>query len=624
MSTSENSGFGESMDFSINDELQNIIRHSSSLFYAHTPDGTLTYLSDQSKNMLDCEPEHAMSTWQEFTTDHPENAQGIKSTELAIHTGVKQPKYTLQLKTRTGRLIWVEVDESPVVKNGTTIAIVGSLTEISERKKLEERLKLKQEKLRLVIESSPIGIVIRKPHGELITYNKRFTEIFGIEKGKYTHVDELYPIVYPNKKYRDQVIPEWEKHIKEYLDGGHFRPFEAQLACDDGSTKTIEIGFGAIEELYITTFVDVTERKNILAEVERNKALLSDNENLSKTGAWEYDVKTQEMYWTDGLYDIHEIDKNQCRDETEESLKCYDEKDRQKVLTAFRECIEHGKPYDLVFPFTTPRSNRKWVRSITRPILENEKVVKVIGTLMDITKQVQTETQLKQLNATKDKLFSIVSHDLRNPIGAIINIANLALESIDESNLEELKTLLNSINKSGQRSFDLLNNLLEWSSLNTGRISMETTNFPLHPCVAEIEDLHRGQLNNKEIELVNHVPEDFILRADKDMINTVLRNLVSNAIKFTPSMGRIQLQARSTDQTQVISISDNGIGMEPGHVDTLFNGKSFITKAGTNNEKGTGLGLMLCHEFIKLHNGEIKASSQLGQGTTFEIRLPRK
>lgn len=623
METISNSNFDWSNEFTLQEQLQNIIRHSNSLFFTHTPDGKLTYLSPQSIEILDCEPEAAFLCWQEFTTDHPENQTGVKRTELAILTGVKQPNYILQLRTKKDRLIWVEVDESPVVKNGKTVAIVGSLTEITQRRALEEKLKQNENKLNLVIDFSPIGIILRKPEGNLITYNKRFTDIFGIQKGEYTHVEELYALVYPENTYRKEVIDRWKIHIEEYFKGGPFRPFEAELVCNDGTVKTIEIGFGAIEDLYITTFVDITERKKILAEVERNKALLNDNENLSKTGAWDYNVKSKEIYWTDGLYAIHELEKNDSYDKFAESIKCYSGNDQEKVLNAFHECVEKGISYDLVFPFTTWKGNKKWIRQISRAIYDSGAVVKVVGTLMDITEQVKAEMKLKQLNATKDKLFGIVSHDLRNPIGAIISIAELALEIIDESNIDELKSFLNDINKSGKRSIDLLNNLLEWSSLNTGKITVEATDFELRPCVDEIEDLHMGQLSNKNIQLQNLIPDDFILYADKDLINTVLRNLVSNAIKFTPSNGSVKVQAYSANNKNIIAISDTGVGMKKELVNKIFKGDSFISNNGTNDEKGTGLGLMLCQEFVKLHKGDIQVTSEPGKGTTFEILLPK-
>lgn len=605
-----------------NEKLDNIISHSSSMFYSHTPEGILTYVSPQSREILDCEPEMAMIQWQNFLTDNPINKLGVNHTTKAIKTGKKQPLYTLELKTKKGRDIWVQVDESPVVKDGKTIAIVGSLTDITERKRLEEKIKESEEKLRLVIESSPVGIVLYTPEGKALSANKRFNDLFGYQNGEIPDVEHWFLKAYPDKTYREYVLEKWEQHVNEYFKGKPFFSFEANVTCKDGNIKNIEFGFGAIEGLFITTFVDVTERNTILKEVERNQELLSENEKLSKTGAWEFDIASKNTFWTNGINRIFEIDINNIKDNLVESLNCYGEEDRRTILEAIRSSVHNGKEYDLVFPFTTFQNNQKWIRTILRPVIKNGEITRVISSLMDITGQVDNEMQLKELNATKDKLFSIVSHDLKNPMGAIINLAEVALERIGSIQIEELKRYLDVINKSGRRSIDLLNNLLEWSAINSGRISVYPRLIKLNPCVEGVGELLKTQIHNKNISFSHTVDREFTILADEKLLNTVLRNLISNSIKFTPEKGTIKLSAIKTESDYIISVSDTGIGISNEELGKLFDSKTFFSKNGTNNEKGSGLGLLLCNEFVKMHKGHIRVESELGKGTTFEVILP--
>ncbi len=229
---------------------------------------------------------------------------------------------------------------------------------------------------------------------------------------------------------------------------------------------------------------------------------------------------------------------------------------------------------------------------------------------------------LKNLITTKDKLFSIIAHDLRSPFNHILNFSELILEKVESIEKEQLEHYSKVINISAKNTLVLLNNLLNWAKSQTGQLKFKPENQLLEPVVNEIIDLSLPSANNKNIVLKYLQAEKIVVYADSDMLKTVLRNLVSNAIKFTNVNGKINIYAQKNDNFIEIAVSDNGIGMSDETQNTLFNLETNETTPGTEEEKGSGLGLVLCKEFVEKHGGKIWAESELGQGSSFKFTLP--
>jgi len=235
---------------------------------------------------------------------------------------------------------------------------------------------------------------------------------------------------------------------------------------------------------------------------------------------------------------------------------------------------------------------------------------------------IQSEAKLRELNATKDKFFSIIAHDLRSPFSNILGFTDLLKKEVRQLDIESIVKYTDIINSSAQRTFNLLENLLDWARMQHGGIPFEPAPFLLNSVIKhEIAGL-KNIAEQKGISLVNETKQQMIITADEAMLGSVLRNLISNAVKFTFKDGRVCIEAKKTEESVEISVSDTGVGMKPDTIRNLFKIETSFSTRGTGNEKGTGLGLLLCKEFVQKHNGSIKVESEPGKGSTFRIFLP--
>lgn len=229
---------------------------------------------------------------------------------------------------------------------------------------------------------------------------------------------------------------------------------------------------------------------------------------------------------------------------------------------------------------------------------------------------------LQDLNATKDKFFSIISHDLKGPLNSLTSFSGLLINHSESLSKEEIKMLAQDLDKSLKNLFALLENLLEWSRSQTGNIEFKPENFEMDNLLEENQQLLKAQAQNKNISITKKASMPGMVYAHKNSVNTVVRNLISNAIKFTPPGGTITLEARKNGKDVIVSIADNGVGMSKEVLEKLFRIDTKHSTKGTANEKGTGLGLILCKEFIEKNNGRIWVESEVGKGSAFHFSLP--
>ncbi len=230
--------------------------------------------------------------------------------------------------------------------------------------------------------------------------------------------------------------------------------------------------------------------------------------------------------------------------------------------------------------------------------------------------------ELKELNATKDKFFSIISHDLKNPFAGLIGISEILLTEIQQKHYENLEEYAMLIKESSTQGYKLLTNLLEWSRLQTNSINVVLSPVSLEAIVDQSKTTILPKAVRKNIEIVCQCDRDFMVLADENMLHTVMRNLLSNAVKFTVEGGKITLSGERKDGEVVISVKDTGVGIREEDMSKLFRIDSNFSTKGTNKESGTGLGLILCKEFIQKMKGHIWVTSEVGKGTEFFISLP--
>ncbi len=225
---------------------------------------------------------------------------------------------------------------------------------------------------------------------------------------------------------------------------------------------------------------------------------------------------------------------------------------------------------------------------------------------------------------SKNRFFSIIAHDLRNPFQVVLGYTGLLLEHYDNMSVDDIKEYFSDIESATSELMSLLDNLLLWSRSETGAISMRPTTIDLHNLTESTLAIIKVNATEKDITLKSHILPKSLVVADKDMVLTILRNLMTNAVKFTPHGGTVSIEVIpiGTEMLQ-ITVKDTGIGMSKEDINKLFKADTAYSHKGTSGEKGTGLGLVLCHEFVEKHRGTIWVESELGEGSSFNFTIPR-
>lgn len=270
------------------------------------------------------------------------------------------------------------------------------------------------------------------------------------------------------------------------------------------------------------------------------------------------------------------------------------------------------------------RDAEESLRKYTEELLINRDLLQhKAEELAIVNEQLQEgEKELTELNKSKDKFFSILAHDLRSPFTSLLGLTEFLENEFSTLDEEEIKKIVMNISVSSGKVYKLLENLLQWSRVQTGKIEFSPEIFEVNPLIDDVIGLCKINSARKNIQINNLLQSPVWVNADRHMIETVFRNIISNAVKFTNQEGTVNILARINEPGIVwFTVSDNGIGMSRERISTLFSIDTNKSYAGTDNEKGTGLGLVICHEFIKMHKSKIWAESLPGEGSSFHFTL---
>ena len=301
----------------------------------------------------------------------------------------------------------------------------------------------------------------------------------------------------------------------------------------------------------------------------------------------------------------------------------------KKMVEDDLQILRNGKKIEIEEEF-----NNRHYSTVKFPIQVGGKPRFLAGFTIDTTERKlanealkNSEARIFELNATKDKFFSIISHDLRSPFTSILGLSYILIEQIQNKDYEGLEKYATIMQDASKRAMDLLMNLLEWSRSQSGRIDFYPEYLKINTLLDEVVELFYSSSIQKSITTTKKLPNNCLVHADKAMIGSVLRNLVSNAIKFTNRGGKIVISTEQHNKELVVSIADNGIGISEDLLPKLFRIEESMSAPGTNNEHGTGLGLILCKDFIEKHGGRIWVESKSDgtsdeKGSTFKFTLP--
>lgn len=356
------------------------------------------------------------------------------------------------------------------------------------------------------------------------------------------------------------------------------------------------------------------------SEIRLKMAIESANEAL-----WDWNFQSGELYLNENWYKMSGYTSDELSGLSNLWYRFIDKEDLPNVIDNWNRHISgETEFYEQINRIVTKEGSKKWV--ITKGMVvkrdKDGNPLRAVGIQADITEQKEREEELRKLVATRDMYFSIIAHDLRGPIGSFAGLTEMMnTSSLDKESEKEIISELAKLSKS---TFELLENLLIWARSQRGDVALNLTQISLSTLVEIVLSPLKTLAQQKNILLINEVKDGTTVFADSEALSLIIRNIVSNSIKFTKSGGRVLVSSKKRDNLMEISIIDNGIGMPKEVADRLFTSEGFQTRRGTDNEKGSGLGLMMSSEFVKRMGGEIKVESIENIGTRVFFTVPVK
>jgi two-component system, sensor histidine kinase and response regulator len=252
------------------------------------------------------------------------------------------------------------------------------------------------------------------------------------------------------------------------------------------------------------------------------------------------------------------------------------------------------------------------INNLQRTLMREKKALQVALAQLD-----QANQELREMNASKDRFISILAHDLRTPFNALLGFSDLLLENLHRYDIETIGTQIKVISNTAHQTFELLQQILMWANSQSGKMAIDPERVDFAAMLEVIKYTLSGQASAKRIMLTWNLESGHTVTADPNVLKTVVRNLVSNAIKFTPEGGHIDILLQRNEGEVIITVSDNGVGIKEADIPRMWDISAHYTTAGTHNEKGTGFGLILCKELIERHQGRIWVKSEVGKGVHF-------
>ena len=527
-----------------------------------------------------------------------------------------------------GGLVYYDI-RTKIKANKKLKEVNKELTEQQERlTDILEELGKSEEKYKNLVEHSPTGILYIDKKGNILETNKRILEIMGSPGEDATK--EINCLNYP---------PLQEIGLSDAI---HKCIETGEVFFDETSYKS-KWGKKVILRYYITPIKNRRGNVSSLILNVEDVTLSKETERLKKQTELKYQLLVENsiqamlviqngnlVFANSRMEKLTQYTFKELTGKDKDWLKMLIHPDdfnsaRQNIGRAIKG---QKTPTSNQFKYVRKDGKVRWIETLGS-IIDYNGSQAILIVAVDITERkdaesilIESEKQLQNVNAMKDKFFSIIAHDLKNPFNAILGFSNLLYEAYDNFDEKQRKTFIKNICEASEGTFKLLQNLLEWSRTQTGNIEFNPVNVYLNPLIKENISVIKSVADNKNIKISTTIPPRTKVFADENMIKTVIRNLLSNAIKFTESEGEVYISATKNEEFIEICVADTGIGVDNKNLKRLFRIDDQYKTIGTEEEQGSGLGLILCKEFVEKNGGQIWAESELGKGSKFKLTLP--
>lgn len=644
--------------------------------------------------------------------------------------------------TQNEHTIYYQTSLSPIFKLGKIIGIIGVGRNITALKESGFELEKSEKIFRESFQFLPIPLALANKNGNIISFNNHFIKTYGYTTTDAPTIETWALKAYPDEEYRKQVMQQWERDLHESINQGIPTPSRDYNVTDKfGKTHNVQILTMSLGEMHYTSFIDLTEYKNLLNEIKTSEENYSRFFNALEDFIWILDQEGNIIYANNYVFEklnytpeelygmnVLMVHPPERRTEAAEIIgkmlngladfcpipviskygKIYPAETRithgvwngknviygiskdiseltlseEKFSKAFHNnsnamfisdfetdvIIEVNKVFLQFFNYSQTEILGKTTQEINlfdaeirikikaelslnnclnnfefSPViagtqhhtiisaelifLQDKKCMLIV--IQDVTLSKEYEMQLKknadelnQLNKDKDMFMSILAHDLKSPFNLLLGFSDLLLRNVYHYDTKKIEHQLKIINNTAQTTYNLLNDLLLWSKSQSGMLPYNPKILDLSLLIAEILKVTELSANAKNIHITLNINSYTTVLADENMLATILRNLISNALKFTYENGSINISAVTNGNFTEVSVADTGMGISLENQRKLWNMSTPFSTPGTNDEKGTGLGLLLCKDFVEKHGGKIWVESVKGEGSQFYFTIP--